>query len=231
MQFLRRVGPARMLALFLRLGPHRISLAELAKQEHTSDLGPLEPCLPKRLSLPRKRIDLAPSVYVGDFGRLLRRHPMFAPADDSLVLIGRRQLRSNNSWMHRFTVLASNTNRCTLRIHPGDADSRGIGEGDEVEIRSRAGAVVAPAELTDRMMPGVVSLPHGFGHGPERGSEDEPPTHWGVSLNDLTDDVRIDELTGAASFSGVPVIVRRRLMPNHPEAWNGENAKPHSVST
>jgi anaerobic selenocysteine-containing dehydrogenase len=129
------------------------------------------------------------------------------PANDTLVLIGRRQLRSNNSWMHHLPRLQRASNRCTLLIHETDARRRSLAPGQTVEIHSRTGVVEAPVEITDKIMPGVVSLPHGFGHG-RIATERAIPQDWiGASLNDLTDETRLDRLSGAAAFSGVPVEV------------------------
>jgi anaerobic selenocysteine-containing dehydrogenase len=163
---------------------------------------------------------LAPSLLVADVDRLEATlaatvlssgtGPSGGPGtgpDGSLALIGRRALRSNNSWMHNSERLVRGRNRCTLLMHPDDAASRALSDGDEVRITSRTGAVVAPLEVTDSVMRGVVSLPHGWGHGRQGTQLTTANAHAGVSINDLTDDQRIDTLTGNAGFSGVPVQV------------------------
>jgi anaerobic selenocysteine-containing dehydrogenase len=139
-----------------------------------------------------------------------------------LVLIGRRQLRSNNSWMHNAPRLMRGPDRCTLMINPLDAQPRGIATGDAVEIRSAVGGITVPAEMTDALMPGVVSLPHGFGHARPGVGQTLAAQHPGASLNDLTDPHRLDDLTGNAALNGLPVDVR--LWPN--EALEPERVVP-----
>jgi formylmethanofuran dehydrogenase subunit D len=191
MHAIEKLTPQRLLALLLRLGPYRLRLSDLAAEEHTRDLGPLEPCLPRRLATRGKRMQLAPEMFASDLTRLAGK---LAPTDASgdLVLIGRRQIRSNNSWMHRFGRLETHENRCTLLMHPADATAHGFPDHGMVEICSRAGKIVAQLEISASVMPGVVSLPHGFA---------EP------SSNDITDEQRLDNLSGAAAFNGTPVAV------------------------
>ena len=124
-----------------------------------------------------------------------------------LMLINRRHLRDNNSWMHNSKRLIKGRNRCTLLIHPNDAKRRGIVEGSTVKIKSRVGQIEAPVELSEKMMVGVVCLPHGYGHDRKGVQLDVAKAHAGVSVNDLTDDLQLDELTGNAVFGGVPVRV------------------------
>jgi anaerobic selenocysteine-containing dehydrogenase len=211
------LGPRRQLDLALRSGPHGagflpfrrgLTLRQLARRPHGVDLGALEPCLPERLGTPGRRIDLAPAPYLADLERLRARlaaEP--AEGNSELRLIGRRQVRSNNSWMHNVPRLMRGKNRCTLLMHPEDAVARGLADGALVEIVSRTGRVRAPLEVTDEIKPGVVSLPHGWGHhrpGTRLATAAATP---GASLNDVTDEERIDELSGNAAFSGVPVTV------------------------
>ena len=125
----------------------------------------------------------------------------------SLTLIGRRELRSNNSWMHNAARLMKGADRCTLLMHPGDAAARSITNGQTVTIASRSGEVKAPVEITDAIRPGVVSLPHGFGHDREGVRLRVAQAHAGASFNDIADETRIDELCGTAAFSGTPVNV------------------------
>ena len=220
---LGRLGPAGLTAGLLRFGPYGPGLRpfgrgltwkRLRQSPHGIDLGPLEPSLPERLYTPGKRIRLAPARFVADLGRLdARRAEMEAQARTErtraapLHLIGRRELRSNNSWMHNSARLVKGKDLCTLLMHPGDAAERGLAAGQRVRIRSRVGSVEAPLEITDAMRPGVVSLPHGFGHGRDGVRLAVARAHAGVSLNDLTDHERLDSLSGNASFSGVPVEV------------------------
>jgi anaerobic selenocysteine-containing dehydrogenase len=192
----------------LRFGTYKLSLDELRKHPHGIDLGPLKPCLLNRLQTIDKKIHLAPELLFKDVGRI---HKAFTntqlSADFDLLLINRRHLRDNNSWMHNSERLIKGRNRCTLLIHSQDAAQRKIEEGTMVKIRSRVGEVQVPAELTDKMMRGVVCLPHGYGH--DRAGVQLPiaQAHAGVSVNDLTDEMILDELTGNAVFGGVPVQV------------------------
>ncbi|HLE85076.1 MAG TPA: molybdopterin-dependent oxidoreductase, partial [Thermoanaerobaculia bacterium] len=177
-RLLAALGPRRQLDLALRSGPHGagflpfargLTLRRLAREPHGVDLGALEPCLPEKLATPERRIDLAPAPYLADLDRLRARLAAAATVDPAqgngeLRLIGRRQVRSNNSWMHNVPRLMRGKDRCTLLMHPDDAAARGLADGALVEIVSRTGRVRAPLEVTDEIKPGVVSLPHGWGH-------------------------------------------------------------------
>lgn len=198
-------SPAERLDLGLRQGPYRTSLDELRAHPHGVDFGPLRPALPQRLLTADGRVRLAPPAYVADLARL--EADLAAPVAE-LVLIGRRQLRSNNSWMHNAPRLMRGPDRCTLMLSPSDASARGIATGDPVVVRSAVGAVTVPAEVTDALMPGVASLPHGFGHARPGTRLSVAAQHPGASFNDLADPGRLDELTGNAVLSGVPVEVR-----------------------
>ena len=189
----------------LRQGTAGISVRKLERNPHGVDLGPLQPCLAERMPPDHRRIPLAPRVFLDDLDRLRAR--LEAPPDEGLVLIGRRQLRSNNSWLHNAPRLMKGKDRCTLLIHPEDAAERDISDGAEVAIASRTGQVVAPAEISAEVMRGVVSLPHGFGHGRPGVRLSVAGQRPGVSANDLTDDHFLDELSGNAALSGVPVTV------------------------
>lgn len=213
------LGPERLIDLGLRAGPYGVrgkgrslSAAQMRAQPHGVDLGPLVPCVPERL--PKGRIDLAPEAFVADLARL-RSDLLDDPELEGprLRLIGRRQLRTNNSWMHNVPKLVSGKPRCTLLMHPTDAESRSLGDGDAVEVRSRVGQVTTTVEFCADMMPGVVSLPHGFGHGREGTRMEVAKTQPGVSINDLTDEQRIDTLAGTAALSGVPVSVMAASAP------------------
>lgn len=216
----RRFEPAQLVDLGLRfgpygawggrrLGPEGLTRRRLLRQPHGVDLGPLTPCLPQRLFTPGKRIDLAPAVLAADLPRVETTFftAPAASADLDLRLIGRRDLRSNNSWMHNSRRLVKGKARCTLLIHPDDAAARGVAQGQAVVIQSAVGRIVAQAEVTEAIMPGVVCLPHGWGHdrpGVQLAVAQERP---GVSLNDLTDDSQLDILSGNAVLNGVPVAV------------------------
>jgi anaerobic selenocysteine-containing dehydrogenase len=215
-----RVGPEGILAVGLRAGPwgfaggvmqglRGVSLSKLKAAPHGIDLGALQPCLPGRLP-PRRdgappHIDLAPEPFVADVERL--RAELDAAHDDHFLLIGRRQLRNNNSWMHNVPKLMTGKPRCTLLVHPQDALRIGVHDGDAVRVTSRVGSVVVPLELDGGIMPGVVSLPHGFGHHRAGTGQTVASAHAGVSINDVTDEQRIDALSGVAAFSGVPVRI------------------------
>jgi anaerobic selenocysteine-containing dehydrogenase len=198
-------GPRERLDAGLRHGPRQTSLDELRAAPHGIDYGPLAPCMPERLLTADARIELAPAAFVADLERL--QATLDAPAAD-LVLIGRRQLRGNNSWMHNAPRLMRGPDRCTLLINPADAAARGIAAGDVVEIGSDVGVIRVPAEPSADVMPGVVSLPHGFGHDRDGARLSVAHERPGASYNDLSDPRRIDELTGNAALCGQPVTVR-----------------------
>jgi anaerobic selenocysteine-containing dehydrogenase len=209
------IGPRRILDLGLRRGPwgsglrpfgNGLSLSALERAVHGVDLGPLEPCLPARLRTPKGRIELAPVPFVRDAQRLLATLEE-DPTDQPLLLIGRRHLRSNNSWMHNSRRLVRGKERCTLLMHPDDATRLGVAGEAKVAVVSRTGRIEAPLELSDEVMPGVVSLPHGWGHHRPGINLSVAEEHAGVSVNDLTDESVVDELCGNAVLSGVPVRV------------------------
>jgi len=209
---LGHLPPHRILDLGLRLGPYPgLSLRKLRGEAHGIDLGPLEPCLPARLFTPSRRISLAPPLLLGDLERvktrLLGDDAVATEAGYDLRLIGRRQLRSNNSWMHNSRRLVKGPTRCTVLLHPDDAARRGIAAGQQVVVRSRVGSIELPAELTDEVMPGVVSVPHGWGHDRPGVALATAQEHAGASVNDLTDERLLDELSGNAALNGVPVRV------------------------
>jgi len=215
---MQQAGPERVLDLGLRLGPYGqrlkpfgpgISLAKLKKKPHGVDFGPLQSTLPESLPEEHGLIDLAPEVFVDDLDRLHARFGADSAKRDAgrLLLVGRRHLRSNNSWMHNTPRLMKGKTRCTVMIAPSDAKRLGIAHGANVTVRSRVGEVTLPAEVTDEMMEGVVSIPHGFGHDREGVKLGVASNHPGASINDLTDDQSVDLLSGNAAFSGVPVTV------------------------
>jgi anaerobic selenocysteine-containing dehydrogenase len=209
---LRRAGPRGLLDRGLKAGPYAssgLSIDALEAAPHGIDLGPLAPSLPGRLRNDDKRIRLAPAELVADIARVEAALDRGVEPNGSLALIGRRELRSNNSWMHNSERLVRGQRQCTLLMHPADAASRGLTDGERVRVSSRVGTVEVELEATDAMMPGVVSMPHGWGHGRAGSYMTVAAQHAGASINDLTDDMRIDTLTGNAGFSGVPVQVRK----------------------
>ena len=221
----RFFGPERILDLGLRFGPYGalsrlkfssassaikgLSLRKLQQAAHGIDLGPLTPCLPARLRTSDKCIELAPEVLVKDVERVKVKF-FDNPATDSnahLLLIGRRQLRSNNSWMHNSERLVKGKPQCTILMHPLDAAQRHLTSGQMVQVRSRVGGVVAPIEISGEIMRGVVSIPHGWGHDRLGIQLDVAQQHAGQSINDLMDNQKIDALCGTAAFNGTLVTV------------------------
>jgi anaerobic selenocysteine-containing dehydrogenase len=186
-----------------------LTLRKLKQAPHGIDLGPLSPCLPARLRTSDKRIELAPDVLVQDVARVKTKLLSDASPDSNgnLLLIGRRQLRSNNSWMHNTDRLVKGKPRCTILMHPVDAEKRDLKPGQNVSVQSRVGSVVVPIEISEEMMPGVVSIPHGWGHDRLGIQLEVAQQHAGQSINDVTDDLTIDALCGTAAFNGTWVAV------------------------
>ena len=189
----------------LRAGAYDLTLDDLRAAPHGIDLGPLEPRVPLVLRTPSARIELAPAPLVADVDRL--RAGLDRARDDHLVLVGRRHVRSNNSWLHNVEVLVKGKDRCTLQVNPADADRLGLVAGGAAKVASRVGSLLAPVEITDIVMPGVVSLPHGWGHGAEGSRMTVAARYPGVNSNALTDELVIDPLSGNAVLNGIPVEV------------------------
>ncbi|MFJ9991163.1 molybdopterin oxidoreductase family protein [Pseudomonas putida] len=202
--------PAQMIDLALRKGPRgevspwRLSLQALDAYPHGLDLGPLQPNLAARLRTPGQAVQAAPQVLLDDLQRLARQVPL---ADDQLLLIGRRHVRSNNSWMHNFHRLVKGKPRHQLLMHPQDLQQRQLEDGQWVRIRSRTGSLEVQVLASEEVMPGVVSLPHGYGHGRQGVRLQIAHAQPGVSANDLTDELLRDALSGNAALNGVPVQV------------------------
>ncbi len=201
----RLLGEKRLLDLLLRFGPHRLSLQKLEASPHGVDLGPLQPRLPRLLG--GKRLQLAPEIFLRDLPRLESR--LSQPAQEGLVLIGRRSLRSNNSWMHNSLRLVKGPPGCVLLMHPEDAAARGLKAGESARVSSRVGSVDVPVGVTEDLNRGVVCLPHGWGHARAGASLGVTAAHAGSSLNDLTDELAVDALSGNAAFNGLPVTVAK----------------------
>ena len=202
-----------LLDCLLRIGPHGdgfrpwrrgLRVRDLERSPSGIDLGPLEPCLDRVLQTGNGRIDLAPEPMLAELDRLAAEE---APAAGSLVMIGRRDMRTCNSWMHNTRVSTKGPERCTLLMHPEDARRAALTEGQRVRITSRVGAVQAPLELSSDLMPGVVSLPHGWGHRGPGLAMRVAEAHPGVSCNDLVDDAVLEPVVANAVFNGVPVTV------------------------
>lgn len=200
-----RTGPERLVDLLLRGGPYDLTLADLEAAPHGVDLGPLTPRLPDILTTASGRIELAPPAVVADLPRL--RAALDTVHNGQLVLIGRRQLGSNNSWMHNLEPLVRGQNRCTAQVNPVDADRLGLVDGALAAVRSKAGVIEVPVEVTDAIRPGVVSIPHGWGHDVDGVRTSVAAEHAGVNSNVLTDADVVDPLSGAAVLNGIPVDV------------------------
>ena len=214
---MNRLRPDQLLALGLRLGPYRLSLRKLKRDHpHGLDLGPLRPSLPGRLRTPGKRIALLPPQAASLLAT--QADALLTPPEPGLRLIGRREVRNNNSWMHNTPRLMSGKPRCTLQMHPQDAAERGLTDGQPVMVHSRVGAVEVPVQVTDAVAPGVVCLPHGFGHGRPGVRLGVARQHAGASVNDLTDDQLLDSGSGNAALNGVPVTVEPAVAPTPPVA-------------
>jgi len=213
-----RRGPERILDFYLRSGPYGdgfngqegLSLAALEAHPHGVDLGPLQPRIPEVLRTPSGKIELAPQPMVDDVERLRTSlEQSLASSGEQMLLIGRRDLRSNNSWMHNLHVLTKGKERCTLHMHPEDAARLEIGDGECASIASRAGSVEIPVEITDAIMPGVVSIPHGWGHALPGTQLHIATAHAGVNTNVLTDEEEVDPLSGNAVLNGIRVAVHK----------------------
>lgn len=207
-------GADRMLELALRSGPYGdqfgrnpdgLTLAKLKAAPSGIDLGPMGQRIPEALRTPSGKIELAPQLLLDDLARV--DADLAAPAPD-LVIIGRRQLRSNNSWMHNLPVLAKGAYRCTALVHPDDAARLGLGDGAMAEVSNGERKIEVQVEVSDEMMPGVVSLPHGWGHDLEGAQLRVAAERPGVNLNTLLDENLRDPLSGNAVLSGIPIKMR-----------------------
>jgi anaerobic selenocysteine-containing dehydrogenase len=207
-------GPERILDLLLRAGPYGdhfdearpgLSLARVRAEPHGVDIGPMEPRVPQVLGTESGAIELAPPLLAADVARL--RAELAQDPAGRLLLIGRRQLRSNNSWMGNIHSLAKGRERCTLLVHPSDAERLGLVDGGRAVVRSRVGELTAPVTVTGEVMPGVVSLPHGFGHDADGARLRVAREHAGVNSNLLTDEGAVDVLSGNGVLNGIPVQV------------------------
>ena len=189
-----------------------LSLQKLKDSPEGIDLGYLQPQLPQRIIHTDKKIQLAPEILVNDMSRVAREALRLlenAPSSNAFTLIGRRSLRSNNSWMHNSEKLMKGKNRCTALMNETDANALGLQNNEIVRVQSRVGTVEIPVEITNDMLRGVISIPHGFGHTRANTNWKVAQQHAGVSVNDLTDETVIDELTGNAAFSNVLVRVEK----------------------
>jgi anaerobic selenocysteine-containing dehydrogenase len=211
------VSAERLVDVGLRTGPYGIrrrgpfnglTMGKVKRARHGVDLGPLKPRLPGALRTRGRRVRLAPAPFVDEAGRLetltAEREAALAGGLD-LILIGRRHLRSNNSWLHNSARLMKGADRCTALLHPQDALARGLVDGDPVRVTSAVGSIELPLEVSDEMRRGVVSIPHGFGHHRDGVGWRRAAAKAGASVNDITDPSVVDRLTGNAAFNAVPV--------------------------
>ena len=208
-------GPERLLDFYLRVGPYGdifgehpegLSLAVLKENPHGLDLGALQPRIHDILQTPSGKIELAPSIVVSDVKRL---RETLKSSTESFLLVGRRDLRSNNSWLHNLPVLVKGEDRCTLWIHTEDAARLELGKGDKVLVQSRTGNLEVTVQITDNIMPGTVSLPHGWGHNLSGTRLGVASQHAGVNMNLVTDEQEIDPISGNAVLNGVPVVIEK----------------------
>ncbi len=208
-----RRGPERIIDFMVRTGPYGdgfgknsdgLTLKTLEENPHGIDLGPLKPRIPEVLRTPSGKIEIAPKLIVDDVERLQDR--LSAPTE-KMVLIGRRHLRSNNSWMHNIQPLMTGKSRCTLWVNPEDAEALGLSDGGTATIRSTVGSVTAPVEVTSDIMSGVVSLPHGWGHDQSAAQMNVANANAGVNCNILIDEQSMDIPSGNAVLCGVPVEI------------------------
>jgi anaerobic selenocysteine-containing dehydrogenase len=197
----------RLLDERLRRGPYELSLDQLRAHPHGIDLGPLAERIPEMLRTPSGKVELCPAPIAAEVHRIADEAAV-AGSDGSLVLIGRRHLRTNNSWMHNVPSLTRGRDLCTILINPADAAALGLAAGSLARVTSRVGEVDVTVEITDDIAPGAVSIPHGFGHDLPGVELTVAARRPGVNSNRLTDDERIDPLSGTAVLNAVPVTVR-----------------------
>jgi anaerobic selenocysteine-containing dehydrogenase len=207
------IGPERIVDMLLRVGPYGdgfgrrpdgLTLSKLQATPHGIDLGPLQPRLREVINTEGGVVELAPPVMMTDLGRLRAR--MTEPRDD-MVLIGRRDLRCSNSFMHNLPALVKGRDRCTLQMAAEDAARMDLKDGSAARVSSRVGSVIAPVEVTADLMPGVVSLPHGWGHDVDESRLTVAKAHPGVNTNVLTDNQAYDVASGTGVLFGTPVTV------------------------
>jgi anaerobic selenocysteine-containing dehydrogenase len=195
--------PERAYDLLLRIGPYKLSLKKLRESPHGLDLGPLVPSGTKKVRTRDGLVHLWPAPLAADLPRVDQFAD--AAAGEGLVLIGRRSLRSNNSWLHNSPSLTKGPDRSQLWINPQDAARLAIKDGAEVKVRSRTGELRVRAAINDDVMPGVVSLPHGFGHAEMKETMRVAGALLGASANDITDELLVEPIIGTSILNGVPV--------------------------
>ena len=206
--------PEKMLDSMFQFSSYKdanLSVKKLKDNPSGLDLGALQPHLTKRIFTTDKKINISPKFFIDDLKRLDQE--LFNVVDEDKInypfaLIGRRHLRNNNSWMHNSELLMKGKNRCTVLMSSKDANNLSITNHQQIRIISNVGSIKLPVEISDEMKEGVLSIPHGFGHNREGTKIKLAEKNAGESINDLTDDHKIDRLTGNANFSGTRVKVR-----------------------
>ena len=206
--------PEKMLDSMFQFSSYKdanLSVKKLRDNPSGIDLGALQPHLTKRIFTTDKKINISPKFFIDDLKRL--NQELFNVVDEDKInfpfaLIGRRHLRNNNSWMHNSELLMKGKNRCTVLMSSKDAKNLSITNHQQIRIISNVGSIELPVEISDEMKEGVLSIPHGFGHNREGTKIKLAEENAGESINDLTDDHKIDRLTGNANFSGTRVKVR-----------------------
>lgn len=203
-----------MLDMMLQTGPYGAgfgsnpdgaSIELLLSHPHGVDFGALEPRLPDALRTRSGMIELAPPELLADVDRLYAA--IAELSQRGLVLIGRRHLKSNNSWMHNIDVLTKGSMRCSLLMHPVDAAHLGLNDGERAIVSSRVGSLEVDIELTDDIRSGVVSLPHGWGHDHPGTKMSVAASRAGVNSNILSDHLAMDPLSGTSVLNGIPVTI------------------------
>ncbi len=193
------------LDMLLSFGPHKLNLETLKKHPHGIDIGPLTSQLPGRLLTDNQQIHVFPDIYQESIETLRKS----SQDDDGFLLIGRRNLRSNNSWMHNLHRMVKGPNTCTALIHPTDASRLQISTGEIIEVSSDVGQVQIEAEVSEEIMPGTISIPHGWGHNRSGIRMSIAQEHAGVSFNDLADEKLVDELSGVSVINAIPIQVKK----------------------
>jgi len=202
-----KIEPRLMLGEAIKASPAGVTLDEIAKHDNGYDMGPLEPRLPERLKTEHGKIECMPEAIMPDLDAF--EDTLEVANDNMFLLIGRRHVRSNNSWLHNSRRLIKGPDRCTMMIHPDSAAALGLSDGAMAKVSNSIGTVELTTELTEDVMPGVISIPHGYGHGKKGVRLSIASERPGVSINDLTDPGIIDKLSGNAVLNGVPVEVSR----------------------
>ncbi|MGA4542435.1 molybdopterin-dependent oxidoreductase [Uniformispora flossi] len=209
-------GPERIVDLSIRTGPwgdrygrneDGLTLADFKAAPDGIDLGPMVPRVAEILTTPTGKVEIAPDYITADLPRL-RAHLDRVADPSTLLLVSRRHLRSKNSWLHNVPALVGGSNKCTLLIHPDDAARSGLHDGRPAEVASDEGVIEVAVQVTDEMMPGVVSMPHGWGHDEPGTRMDTARSHAGVNSNILAPGTFVDAISGNAAVNGIPVRVR-----------------------